>query len=160
MSAQPEVIIQGVEMDSAMLLLNRWRKISETKGFDRVDAKLIAKAKLRRDARRVAEESPSSAEGAPRDPKPLGGVFTQLSNRYGWESNLSAGRVLASWESIVPEAIGKTCKAEAIDGLALVVRCENKSWVAQIKLYEKQLVELLCERLGEGMVVSIRAVSR
>ncbi|MGP5048096.1 DciA family protein [Glutamicibacter ardleyensis] len=149
----------GADDDAPRALLNRMRRIAQANGHERIDAKRMAGIKRRKDARRKTEERPASADGAPRDPKPLGGVFDQLSKRYGWEAGLSAGRVVASWEKIVPPAIGLTCKAEGMDEKSLVVRCESASWVAQIKLHEKQLVGLLCKELGTGAVEAIRPVT-
>ncbi|MGP5523340.1 DciA family protein [Glutamicibacter arilaitensis] len=159
MSVHSDAMQTAGDFDAPMALLNRMRTIAQANGHVRIDAERMAKIKRRKNARKAAEERPSSAEGAARDPKLLGGVFSQLSKKYGWEAGLSAGRVLACWESIVPPAIGSACKAEGMDGKTLVVRCENASWVAQMKLHERQLVDLLCKQLGEGAVESIKAMA-
>lgn len=152
-------IVDGSELGAPRALLNRMRKVAESNGHSRIDAERMARIKQRKKAGKNPEAHPVPNDGSNRAPKLLGGVFSQLSKVYGWDSGISAGLVLDCWERAVPKAIGQACKAESMDGRSLVVRCENASWVAQVKLHEKQLVELLCKELGQGAVEAILPVN-
>ncbi|MGP5014489.1 DciA family protein [Glutamicibacter ardleyensis] len=150
---KPEVTVAGELTDAPKMLLSRMRAVAEKNGAKRTSS-------AKRTRRKTASFSGMSGAGADaRDPKLLGAVFDQLADNKDWEPKLMAGRVLAHWTDIVPAVLADSCRAESMDGTALIVRCDSPAWANQLKPYEVKIIELMASRLGTEVVTEIRTVS-
>lgn len=125
----------------------------------------LARAKTGRPAatpprRRVAgRRRPDDWSGArpdDRDPQAVGATIRDLVDGRGWERTTRVATVLACWHEIVGEAIAGHCRPEAVNDGELMLVAESTSWATQLRLLTPTLLAKIEERLGPGLVTSVR----
>jgi predicted nucleic acid-binding Zn ribbon protein len=98
----------------------------------------------------VSGQRRSGAGADDRDPQPLGRSLERLVSERGWDSDLAAGTVVASWERVVGPAVAEHCSPERFAGTELTVRADSSAWATQLRLLAPTLVAKLNEACGHG----------
>lgn len=92
------------------------------------------------------------SQPASRDPELVGAALTELITDSGWERQLAVQNLFGQWRDIVGEAIGQHSRPASLDGKVLTVRTDSTAWATQLRTIAAQLVAVLNEHLGQGMV--------
>lgn len=121
-----------------------------------VFGRVAARAGLRRDRRRRAEDAWESFGKPGRDPAPLGGVLGTIVRGGGWTPHLKVARMRTHWDQVVGGAIAMhTQVADFRDGV-LTIRADSPVWATQLTYLIPQLTATIRERLDGLDVREIR----
>ena len=70
----------------------------------------------------------------------------------GWEETHTSANVVAHWDQIVGPEISSHCRpASLIDGKLRLV-AESTAWATQLRLMNADLLQVLADRAGPGVV--------
>ncbi len=119
---------------------------------DRQQAKHAVYGKRKRARRRGW----SGARPDDRDPQPLGRLTARIIAERGWKEHLTGGSVIARWPELVGEEVAAHSVPEQLKGTELHVRAESTAWATQLRLLQRQLIKRFAEKLGDGVVTSIK----
>ncbi|MEO6880792.1 MAG: DUF721 family protein [Mycobacteriaceae bacterium] len=90
-----------------------------------------------------------------RDPQPLGRLTVGLVRSRGWSSDVAAGTVLGSWNTLVGKEIAEHAQPESLRDGVLVVRADSTAWATQLRLMQRQLVARIATTVGSGVVTRL-----
>jgi predicted nucleic acid-binding Zn ribbon protein len=126
-------------------------------------AEAAASAALRRatrsakPARRPAGRSaPPPAGAGGRDPQPLSSAVDRLIEDQGWTHQASVAVLMADWAAIVGRDLAEHVQPVGFDDGVLVLQAESTAWATQVRLLLPRLHAAVDERVGTGVVRSIR----
>jgi predicted nucleic acid-binding Zn ribbon protein len=110
---------------------------------------------------RKTRRTTQAGRGRGSDPMGLGQVLERLKDQQGWESGIDGGNLLEQWPTICPAELATTVQPVGYDpdrGL-LTLRPSSNAYATQIRLFERNLVKHLNDRLGRPAVRTIRVLS-
>lgn len=144
----PDEAQNGSGIDPARALLSNARQDAAAR---------TGRSKERRALRTgdIAGQRRSSAHADDRDPQPLGRNLERLVSERGWEGELVAGNVVASWDVVVGPAVADHCVPERYVGTELTVRADSSAWASQLRLLAPTLVAKLNEACGQGSLTRL-----
>lgn len=147
------------QVDAAVVALNRARDAAQAAGYQpealqsrrRRGSQLGSQNKgFRTDAKKSAQY-----EMNPRDPRPLGQVFSRLVTERGWREPVAVGSVMSRWKDLVGPQIADHTEVESFENSEVVIRCESTNWAAQLKLMTTNLLQTFEQQLGPGVINSV-----
>lgn len=97
--------------------------------------------------------------GPGRDPVGLGGVLGTISTEQGWELSLEGGSILDQWATLCPDLVGRAepVAYDAEHG-RLDLRPASPAYATQLRLFGGQLCKRVNDKMGQGLVRSIRVL--
>lgn len=133
--------------------VNRSRAAARDRGLFPISAKTQA-----RDVRDRSRNAPgySGARPDPRDPQGIELVLRRVLSDLGWNSGMSAGRVLEEWDEIVGERLATHCRPVSFDDGVLVVSASSSAWAAQLRMLTPQLVTTIEKHVGSHVVSELK----
>lgn len=90
-----------------------------------------------------------------RTPQPLGSVLKDVISSLGIDSKLYNAEVVAAWEDIAGERIGREVDKAWMKGDRLIVRIKSPVWRQELHLNRETWCQRLNEELGAGRVKDI-----
>ncbi|MFF1712169.1 DciA family protein [Streptomyces sp. NPDC058268] len=77
-----------------------------------------------------------------RDPKPLGGIITQVVIDNQWEGGKAGGDLVHQWPTLIGKERAAHWKATGFDEdtATLTVVCDSDSWATSLRLFQSQVV--------------------
>lgn len=77
-----------------------------------------------------------------RDPKPLGGIITQVVIDNQWEGGKTGGDLVHQWPTLIGKERAAHWKATSFDEdtATLTVVCDSDSWATSLRLFQSQVV--------------------
>ena len=141
-----DAIQPGRETDEARAVYQRFRRIFG-------DASTMS-----RDARRRATKEPGSTVpfGAGRDPRGLGDVIDNLTQKLGWNSPLAQSELLVTWAEIAGAETAEHSTPVGIDEGVLTVQCDSTAWATQLRLMRSQIATRIAVRFPDAGIQSVR----
>ena len=111
-----------------------------------------------RDARRRAIKEPGSTVpfGAGRDPRGLGDVIDNLTQKLGWNSPLAQSELLVTWAEIAGAETAEHSTPVGIDEGVLTVQCDSTAWATQLRLMRSQIATRIAVRFPDAGIQSVR----
>jgi predicted nucleic acid-binding Zn ribbon protein len=109
---------------------------------------------------RKTRRTTQGGRGRGSDPMGLGQVLERLKDQQGWESGINGGNLLEQWPTICPAELATTVQPVSYDpdqGL-LALRPSSNAYATQIRLFERNLVKHLNDKLGKPAVRKIRVL--
>ncbi len=100
----------------------------------------------------AAGEQRSGAHPDNRDPQLLGSVLKQVSQRQGWQRQISLSLVLRRWPELVGQANADHSKPVTYEDGVLVIKCDSTAWATGMRYSASQLVAKLNAELGEQTI--------
>ena len=91
------------------------------------------------------------------DPTPMAQAVGELLAARGWDGELAVAKVLGDWASLVGEVIAERATPVSLRDGVLAVQAESTAWATQLRLLAPQLIAVISERLGPGIVREISA---
>lgn len=162
------------EVDAPAALLERMRAAANARGEGRLNAYSAKKIMREFGAAMSAEPSqrkkPQRAQGwdprvmggytgpgeSTRDPKPLGGIVGQLIRSRGWKEPVAVSSVLARWDDLMGPEVSAHAQPVRFENSIVEVRCDSTAWATQLRLMQRQIVQMFDRELGAGVVSSVR----
>jgi predicted nucleic acid-binding Zn ribbon protein len=86
----------------------------------------------------------------------LGDSLAELARSLGMREPDALARVFAAWPEAVGPAIAAATRPVALRDGALAVEVDGPEWATQLRYLEDQLVRVLTERVGTGIVERLR----
>ncbi len=92
-------------------------------------------------------------------PDTLNDVLTAFFKERGLLKDLKEQMIIAEWEEVVGEEIGKRAKAERVDDGVLFVKVSSDAWRTQLLMVTNDLLAKIKDFYnGEGIIKSIRFI--
>ncbi|MGH3438668.1 MAG: DUF721 domain-containing protein [Sciscionella sp.] len=91
-----------------------------------------------------------------RDPQPLGRLAARVASQHGWTEQLSGGQVFVRWAQLVGEEVAEHAEPVALTDGELTVRADSTAWATQLRLLQRQLIAMIAQKLGHGVVKRMR----
>ena len=130
---------------------------------DAAAAEAAASAALRRATRSAkparkpsTRSGPGPVGGSGRDPQPLSAAVDKLIEDQGWTHQSAVAVLMADWAAIVGRDLAEHVQPTGFDDGVLVLRAESTTWATQVRLLLPRLHAAVDERVGVGVVRSIR----
>lgn len=103
-------------------------------------------------------EQRSGAHPDDRDPQLFGAVLDQVSQRRGWQKQISLATILRDWAGLVGEANAEhSHPVEFRDGV-LTIQCDSTAWASAMKFSAGPLLARLNQELGQRAVLRIECL--
>ena len=161
------------EVDAPAALLERMRAAASARGEGRLNAYSAKKIMREFGAAMSAEpgqrKKSQRAQGwdprvmgytgpgeSTRDPKPLGGIVGQLIRSRGWKEPVAVSSVLARWDDLMGPEVSAHAQPVRFENSIVEVRCDSTAWATQLRLMQRQIVQMFDRELGAGVVSSVR----
>lgn len=159
----PERPEPAEDLDAARALLNRLRASAQEQGDRRFDARRVAasRAKARDSDESLASRTKERKRRGEidsyygRDPQGVGRIFQRLLADRGWTQPVAVGGVLARWRELVGPEIADHCSAETFENSIVHIRCDSTAWATNLRLMAPEVIRMLNERLGDGVVTRL-----
>jgi predicted nucleic acid-binding Zn ribbon protein len=104
--------------------------------------------------KRTRPKGPTYADG--RDPQPLAAALERLVADQGWQDQSAVALLMAEWAQIVGPDLASHVTPTSFDEGELVLQAESTTWATQVRLLLPQLHRAVDERVGRGVVATIR----
>ncbi len=85
-------------------------------------------------------------------PQSLGSVLKDVISSLGIDSRLADARIVAVWEDIVGERIGREVEKAWVKGDRLIVKIKSAVWRQELHLNRESWRRRLNEELGEDRI--------
>lgn len=162
------------EVDAPAALLERMRAAANARGEGRLNAysakkimrefgaAMSAEPGQRKKSQRAQGWDPRVMGGytgpgeSTRDPKPLGGIVGQLIRSRGWKEPVAVSSVLARWDDLMGPEVSTHAQPVRFENSIVEVRCDSTAWATQLRLMQRQIVQMFDRELGAGVVSSVR----
>ena len=162
------------EVDAPAALLERMRVAANARGEGRLNAysakkimrefgaAMSAESGQRKKSQRAQGWDPRVMGGytgpgeSTRDPKPLGGIVGQLIRSRGWKEPVAVSSVLARWDDLMGPEVSAHAQPVRFENSIVEVRCDSTAWATQLRLMQRQIVQMFDRELGAGVVSSVR----
>ena len=154
------------EVDAPAALLERMRAAANARGEGRLNAYSAKKIMREFGAAMSAEPGqgwdPRVMGGytgpgeSTRDPKPLGGIVGQLIRSRGWKEPVAVSSVLARWDDLMGPEVSAHAQPVRFENSIVEVRCDSTAWATELRLMQRQIVQMFDRELGAGVVSSVR----
>jgi predicted nucleic acid-binding Zn ribbon protein len=102
-----------------------------------------------------ADPQVSGARPDDRDPKLLSDAVEDLVRAKGWSTDLNVHTLMARWPLLVGPVNAAHSRPEAYADAVLTVRTDSTAWATQLRMMAPQLVALLNEHLGDGIITRV-----
>lgn len=130
---------------------------------DAAAAEAAASAALRRATRSAkparknsSRTGPRPTGGTGRDPQTLSAAVDRLIEDQGWTHQSAVAMLMADWSSIVGRDLAEHVQPIGFDDGVLALQAESTTWATQVRLLLPRLHAAVDERVGVGVVRSIR----
>ncbi|MDR3070439.1 MAG: DciA family protein [Propionibacteriaceae bacterium] len=87
--------------------------------------------------------------------EPIGDVLAEFISVNNWSTQLSVQQILTRWPELVGEVNAGHSKPEAYAGHILTIRAESTVWASSLRQIAPQIVAILNEKLGQGVVTRV-----
>lgn len=162
------------EVDAPAAVLERMRAAANARGEGRLNAysakkimrefgaAMSAEPGQRKKSQRAQGWDPRVMGGytgpgeSTRDPKPLGGIVGQLIRSRGWKEPVAVSSVLARWDDLMGPEVSAHAQPVRFENSIVEVRCDSTAWATQLRLMQRQIVQMFDRELGAGVVSSVR----
>lgn len=105
--------------------------------------------------RTVYTASASQVMRRRRSPQSLASVLEDVVSSYGFEDKFYQGRIVATWQDIAGERIGREVEKTWVKDKKLFVRIKSPVWRQELHLNRDSWCRRLNEELGEDCVKTI-----
>lgn len=86
---------------------------------------------------------------APGRPAKVDSVLAGLLEQYGLEKQIERMGVIEIWPDIVGEQLARVTRARAVDEGALIVEVRSSSWLMELNMMKREILERVNERLPD-----------
>jgi predicted nucleic acid-binding Zn ribbon protein len=86
----------------------------------------------------------------------LGDSVNELARSLGMRQPDAFARVHAAWPEVVGAAVAAATRPTAVRDGTVTVEVDGPEWATQLRYLEEQLVAVLTERVGAGIVARLR----
>jgi predicted nucleic acid-binding Zn ribbon protein len=86
----------------------------------------------------------------------LGESLHEYARSLGLRQPDAFARVHAAWPEVVGSAVAAATRPTALRDGTLTVEVDGPEWATQLRYLEQQLVDVLTERVGAGIVQHLR----
>jgi predicted nucleic acid-binding Zn ribbon protein len=86
----------------------------------------------------------------------LGDSLNELARSLGLSEPNAFARVFAAWPDVVGAAVAAATRPTALREGTVTVEVDGPEWATQLRYLEQQLVDVLTERVGSGIVERLR----
>ncbi|MDR2565479.1 MAG: DUF721 domain-containing protein [Bifidobacteriaceae bacterium] len=93
-----------------------------------------------------------------RDPKTAGELVDELIAVEGWQTDASAGLLLADWPRIVGPQVAAHCQVVGLEEGKLTVKADSSPWATEIRLLIPQLRAAIDKHVGPGLVTQVEVL--
>ena len=90
-----------------------------------------------------------------RVPRSLRSVISDVVGEFGIEGKLQEGRIIATWQDIVGERIGREVERVWVKNRKLIVRIKSPVWRQELHLNRRSWTDRLNAELGSELVDEI-----
>ncbi|MGW2739174.1 DciA family protein [Streptomyces sp. NPDC001288] len=121
-------------------------------------ARARAAAKTAPPARQRTPRRARREMGAGRDPRPLGGIITNLSTEEGWADSLGAGNITDRWTDLCPTVYAHQTRPVGYDPDTgtLTISAASHTVAAGLRLAQLSLAKTINDKLGRTVVRQLR----
>ncbi len=93
---------------------------------------------------------------ADRDPRPLAAALDEVAGELGMAPSSHLSGVFAHWPEVAGPVVSEHATPVGLRRGVLQLEVTEPGWATQLRHLEPQLVERLCEHLGDGAVRAVR----
>ncbi len=86
----------------------------------------------------------------------LGDSLDEYARSLGLDQPDAFARVHAAWPDVVGPAVAAATRPIALRDGTVVVEVDGAEWATQLRYLEQQFIEVLTERVGDGIVEHLR----
>lgn len=90
------------------------------------------------------------------EPRPVGPSLDRLVRHLGGSSTSALQQVFGAWPTLVGEQVAAHSRPVRLRDGTLSLLVDQSAWATQLRLLEADLLVRLAERLGAGVVTSLR----
>lgn len=150
----------GPEGDLGKQSLAEFKAAQLKRAKDNVQAMREAQSKEASERRRAVGRAKRNSNGDRTDwdaPATFGQGIAELLAARGWDGELAVARVLAEWPQTVGPDVSANSTPVSLTNGTLTLKAESTAWATQLRLLNRELLEKIAERFGDGVVTSIVA---